>query len=85
MNQPQTPDNEVARLREELIQAKQKAKEWKDKYRKLDLSVRCEYCDPNGTIWECCTKRQYEQAAEIGKLRDEIQKLKKATNIVLDA
>lgn len=78
MNQPQTPDNEVARFREELIQAKQKAQEWKEKYRKLDLSVRCEYCDPNGTIWECCTKRQYEQAAEIERLRAEIQKLKEA-------
>jgi len=69
---PLTPDSEVARLREELIQAKQKAKEWKEKYRKLDMSVRCEYCDPNGTIWECCTKRQYEQASEIERLKAEL-------------
>jgi len=74
-NQKSKLYNEVARLREEQIQVKQKAKEWKEKYRKLDLSVRCEYCDPNGTIWECCTKRQYEQAAEIEELKSEITRL----------
>ena len=55
------PQGAHCKTQAELKDAVLRAREWKKKYRDLDRSVRCEYCDPNGTIWECCTKRQVEQ------------------------
>jgi hypothetical protein len=60
-------------LERELTAAKAEAKEWRRKYKDLDQGVRCEYCDPAGTIWECCTKRQKEQADEITRLQNELR------------
>jgi hypothetical protein len=45
-------------------------KSWREKFRKLDQGVRCEYCDPNGTIWECCKDRNKRTDEEIQKLRE---------------
>jgi hypothetical protein len=56
-------------------------KTWRQKYRDLDMGVRCEFCDPNGTIWECCKDRGKRTDEEITKLRQEVERLTKLLSL----
>ena len=49
-------------------------KTWRQKYKDLDMGVRCEYCDPGGTIWECCKDRNKRTDEEINKVRAQLKR-----------
>jgi DNA-binding transcriptional MerR regulator len=66
------------RSHKELLELSRNAsswKTWRQKYRDLDMGVRCEYCDPAGTIWECCKDRNKRTDEEINKLKEKIEYL----------
>jgi hypothetical protein len=63
----------ISQLQEDVREATERANDWREKFRKLDQGVRCEYCDPNGTIWECCKDRNKRTDEQIQHLRSVIK------------